>query len=289
MFQNKYNYYTEIIENFLQTLPWNSQDLLSKSMAYTLMAGGKRVRPVLALASAELVGGDPEVIIPCACGLEMIHTYSLIHDDLPCMDNDDYRRGRLTNHKIFGEATALLAGDGLLTYGFQLLASDIAVPVERQLRVIRETAHAAGWQGMVQGQVLDTCGEKENLTTEQISNIHNLKTGALLTASVRLGAILGGGLPEEIEQLSAFAAALGLAFQIKDDILDIEGSEDVLGKPVGSDLKLQKSTYPSILGIDGAKRHLKEKIIEAKDALKKFDNKADFLINLADYIEHRNN
>lgn len=288
MFKNKYSYYTDLIENYLKSLPWEDKDILSKSMSYTLMAGGKRIRPVLSLASAEIVGGNPETIIPCACGLEMIHTYSLVHDDLPCMDNDDYRRGRLTNHKVFGEATALLAGDGLLTYGFQLLASDMPIPAERQLRIIRETAQAAGWQGMVRGQVLDTFGEKKDLSVDQISNIHNLKTGALLSASVRLGAILGGGTETEIQQLTVYSAALGLAFQIKDDILDIEGNEDVIGKPVGSDLKLQKSTYPAILGMEGAKIHLKEKIIEAKEALQQYGNKAEFLMSLADYIEARN-
>lgn len=273
MFQNKYSYFTGLIEDFLQKLPWKANDVLSESMAYTLMAGGKRVRPVLALAAAEIVGGAPEVVIPCACGLEMIHTYSLIHDDLPALDNDDYRRGRPTNHKVFGEATALLAGDGLLTYGFQLLASDVPVPLERQIKVIRETAEAVGWQGMVRGQVLDTLGEKGELSVSQITNIHHLKTGALLTASVRLGAILGGGLEEEIRQLSIYAAALGLAFQIKDDILDIEGTEDALGKPVGSDLKLQKSTYPSILGMDGAKIQLKQKSLKRRLRLKNLRKK----------------
>lgn len=287
MFKNKYRYYTGLIENYLKNLPWDDKDILSKSMSYTLMAGGKRIRPVLSLASAEIVGSNPETIIPCACGLEMIHTYSLVHDDLPCMDNDDYRRGRLTNHKVFGEATALLAGDGLLTYGFELLAADTEIPVDRQIRVIRETAQAAGWQGMVRGQILDTFGEKEKLNADQISKIHNLKTGALITASARLGAILGGGTEADIQQLTLYSAAVGLAFQIKDDILDIEGNEDVIGKPVGSDIKLQKSTYPSIMGMDGAKIHLKEKITEAKEALHQYGNKAEFLICLADYIETR--
>lgn len=286
MFKQKYSYYCSIIEQFINKLPFDDS-LLSRSMAYSLLGGGKRVRPVLALACAETVGGNPEVIVSAASALELIHTYSLIHDDLPCMDNDDYRRGKPSNHKIFGEATALLAGDALLTYGFELLAEPLPVPPEKQLWVIKETAQAVGWKGMVGGQVLDTIGEIHDLNLSEIENIHKLKTGALLQAAARLGAILGGGSKEEIEDLSNYALYLGLAFQIKDDILDVEGDSKVLGKPVGSDQRRNKSTYPSLLGVGGAKECLVKTVEMANNCLTKFGDKALFLSELADYVANR--
>lgn len=286
MFRTLLESYVEKIETILESIPWN-EETMGQSMRYSLMGGGKRIRPVLALAAAQTVGGNVERILPAACALELIHTYSLIHDDLPAMDNDDYRRGRLANHKVFGEGKAILAGDGLLTYAFELLARPLPVPPERQLRVILEVAQAAGPEGMVGGQVLDLEAEGKTLTLEEIEQIHRLKTGAMLTVSARMGGILGGGTEKQIEALTRYAQALGLAFQIKDDILDVEGDSVILGKPAHSDLKQEKSTYPSLLGIDGAKEQLAAKVQEAHEVLSIFSNSVDFLHSLADYIAER--
>lgn len=286
MFKQQYNGYLELIEEYLANLPL-TEDLIGRSMRYSVVGGGKRVRPVLALACVEIVGGRPQDFVREATALELIHTYSLIHDDLPAMDDDDFRRGKLANHKAFDEATAILAGDALLTLAFELLSQPLPGLGEKQLRVIRETARAAGWQGMVGGQVLDTTGNGQPANLQDIENIHNLKTGALLKVSARLGAILGGGTEEEIEKLSQYASYLGLAFQIKDDILDVTGESARLGKPAGSDEKLAKATYPKLLGLDGAAQHLKKTIILAKEALASFGAKGQFLSSLADYISER--
>jgi len=286
LFQQQFKAYGELIESYLQGLPWPS-DALSQGMCYSLMSGGKRIRPVLALAATTAVGGEVRQILPAAAALEFIHTYSLIHDDLPAMDNDDYRRGRLANHKVFGEAHAILAGDALLTYAFELLAMPLPVPPEVQLRVIREVAQAAGPQGMVGGQVADLAGEGKTLTLAEVERIHQKKTGALLAVSARLGAILGGGTEQAIEALTCYAQALGLAFQIKDDILDVEGDSAVLGKPAGSDVRQGKSTYPALLGLDGAKEHLSRQVALAKDALAELGASASFLRDLADFVAAR--
>ncbi|MDR3602892.1 MAG: polyprenyl synthetase family protein [Desulfosporosinus sp.] len=275
-----------MIEQFLAQLAWD-KDILSQSMYYSLIGGGKRIRPVLALASAEAVGGNPEAILSAAVALEFIHTYSLIHDDLPAMDNDDYRRGRLSNHKVFGEAYAILAGDALLTYAFELLADPGLGQPERQLRLIREVAVAAGKVGMVGGQVADVAGEGKTLTLPDIEEIHKAKTGALLTISARLGGILAGGTAEQEQALTDYAQALGLAFQIKDDILDVVGDSETLGKLAGSDLRQGKSTYVSLLGLEGAGQELHVQILKAQSALKPFDEGAIFLSELANYIEQR--
>lgn len=275
------------VEGYLEKLPWE-KGLMGESMRYSLIGGGKRIRPVLALATAGAVGGEPEDILPAACALELIHTYSLIHDDLPAMDNDDYRRGRLANHKVFGEGNAILAGDALLTYAFELIAQPIpGIAPERQLRVIREVAQAAGPAGMVGGQVLDLEAEGKQLALPEIERIHKLKTGAMLIASARLGAILAGGTEEKIEALTRYAQAIGLAFQIKDDILDIEGDSETLGKPAHSDLRQEKSTYPSLLGLNGAKAELKTRTAEAHAALEIFADRGAFLHDLANYIAER--
>ena len=275
-----------MVEQFLAQLPWD-KDILNQSMYYSLVGGGKRIRPVLALASAEAVGGNPEEILPAAVSLELIHTYSLIHDDLPAMDNDDYRRGRLSNHKVYGEAQAILAGDALLTYAFEFLADPGLSQPERQLRIIREVAVAAGKVGMVGGQVADVAGEGKTLTLNEIEEIHKAKTGALLTVSARLGGILAGGTEEQVKALTDYAQALGLAFQIKDDILDVVGDSETLGKPAGSDLRQGKSTYVSLLGLEGAGRELHTQILKAQSALKLFNESAIFLSELANYIEQR--
>jgi len=287
MFKQQYEYYCQLIEEYLDQLPWD-QSLICKSMNYSLKAGGKRIRPVLALACIEVVGGQPLDFVKEAAALELIHTYSLIHDDLPAMDNDDFRRGQPSNHKMFGEATAILTGDALLTYAFELLAQPSLAPPEKQLRVIRETAQAAGWQGMVGGQVLDTLSQEQNYSLIDIENIHRKKTGALLVASARLGAILGGGTEDQIEKISDYAALIGLAFQIKDDILDISSEQAILGKPVGSDLKQGKKTYVSVLGLSKAEKHLEDTIAAAKRCLADFSDSAEFLSSLADYIAQRN-
>jgi geranylgeranyl diphosphate synthase type II len=286
MFRTSFEAYVEKIDVFLGELPWD-KDTLGQSMRYSLVGGGKRIRPVLALAAAEAVGGKAEQILPAASALELIHTYSLIHDDLPAMDNDDYRRGKLANHKVFGEGKAILAGDGLLTYAFELLAYPLPVPAQRQLRVIQEVAQAAGPDGMVLGQVMDLEAEGKTLNFEEIEQIHRHKTGAMLVVSARLGGILGGGTEVQIDALTRYAQAIGLAFQIKDDILDLEEDSATLGKPAQSDLKQEKSTYPSLLGMAGAKEQLAVKVQEAHEALSVFGMTVDFLHSLADYIADR--
>jgi geranylgeranyl diphosphate synthase type II len=287
LFKVKFQEYIDLVEAYLEQLPWNQDDFMCRTMHYSLAGGGKRVRPVLALAAAETVGSDPRRILSAAIGLEMIHTYSLIHDDLPAMDNDDYRRGRLSNHMVFGEGNAILAGDGLLTHAFEILTEPLPVPPEKQLRVIREVAAAAGYRGMVGGQADDLAGEGKALRLPEIERIHRRKTGALLTVSLRLGAILGGGTAAEIEALTAYAEHLGLAFQIKDDILDQEGDSAAMGKPSGSDLRRGKATYPSLMGLSGAKDYLREHIVQAQAALSVMPRPAPFLHEFADFIEQR--
>jgi len=286
VFEKTFQRYITMVEQFLTQLQWD-KDLLNQSMYYSLMGGGKRIRPVLALAAAEAVGGNLKIILPAAVSLEFVHTYSLIHDDLPAMDNDDYRRGRLSNHKVFGEAQAILAGDALLTYAFELLADPGLDQPAKQLRIIHEVAVAAGKAGMVGGQVADVAGEGRTLTLNEIKEIHKAKTGALLTVSARLGGILAGGTEEQVKALTEYAQALGLAFQIKDDILDVVGDSATLGKPVGSDLRQGKSTYVSLLGIEGAGREMHAQILKAQSALKPFNEGAVFLSELANYIEQR--
>lgn len=287
MFKQQYEKYQIAVENFLAELPWE-ENLISQAMKYSLLGGGKRIRPVLALASAELVGGNHQDLVREACAIELIHTYSLIHDDLPAMDNDDFRRGKPSNHKQFGEAAAILAGDALLTYAFELLTHSGHISAVRRLRVIKETAQAAGWQGMVGGQVMDTLDNGQEITLAGIEDIHRKKTGSLLRASARLGAILGGGNEKEIETISDYASHLGLAFQIQDDILDIVGESNILGKQAGSDQKLAKPTYPTLLGLEGARTYLAECTSKAKESVGIFGDKAEFLVSLADYVAGRN-
>ncbi|KGP74825.1 geranyl transferase [Desulfosporosinus sp. Tol-M] len=288
MFKVTFQRYLTMVEQYLAQL-LQDKDTLNQSMSYSLCGGGKRIRPVLALGSAEAVGGDVERVLPAAVALELIHTYSLIHDDLPAMDNDDYRRGRLSNHKVFGEANAILAGDALLTYAFELLADPGVGQPERQLRIIRAVAAAAGKDGMVGGQVADMAGEGKTLNLDEIEKIHTRKTGALIKASVQLGGILAGGTEQQVKALTDYAQALGLAFQIKDDILDVAGNSAILGngKSAGSDVRQGKATYVSLLGLKGAEHQLHAQILKAQAALKPLDEGAIFLSDLAYYIEHR--
>lgn len=229
---------------------------LKSSMLYSLKAGGKRLRPVLVLALLHAYGKNEEDGIPVGCAVEMIHTYSLIHDDLPCMDDDDLRRGKPTNHKVYGEATAVLAGDALLTESFRLITSQLSssVSADQKLRIVDELVKSAGALGMVGGQFDDMEAEQKQVSLTELESIHARKTGKLLTFSVAAGAMLAGALDDDIEKLREFSYHIGIAFQIRDDILDLEGSEEKIGKRVGSDTANEKSTYPSLLTLSGAKK-----------------------------------
>jgi geranylgeranyl diphosphate synthase type II len=261
---------------------------LHKSMRYSTFAGGKRLRPILLLAACEAVGGEINTALPAACAMEMIHTYSLIHDDLPAMDNDDFRRGSPTNHKVFGDAVAILAGDALLTQAFIILSSPFFasnVPPDRILAVIHEIASAAGSRGMVGGQVVDMESEgKKDLDLPTVQYIHTHKTGALIKASVKIGAILGGADERELSSITRFGEVIGLAFQIADDILDIEGTTEEIGKDAGSDQARGKATYPSVIGIEESRRRALELLDMAIESLESFDEKADPLREIAKFI-----
>ena len=260
-----------------------------ESMRYSLMAGGKRLRPILCLATCEMVGGTLEMAMPTACALEMIHTMSLIHDDLPAMDNDDYRRGKLTNHKVYGDDIAILAGDGLLAYAFEHLAAQTQnVPAERTLQVVVQLAQAVGAAGLVGGQAVDLESEgKPDVTLETLSYIHRHKTGALLEACVISGAILAGVSDADRQPLSRYAQDIGLAFQIVDDVLDITATSAELGKSAGKDLQAQKATYPSFWGIEESKRQANQLVANAKAQLAPYGDRAQPLLAIADYITAR--
>ncbi|MBN1625391.1 MAG: polyprenyl synthetase family protein [Deltaproteobacteria bacterium] len=263
---------------------------LIEAMNYSLFAGGKRLRPILCISGAEAVGGDAEKVLPAACALEMIHTYSLIHDDLPAMDNDDLRRGKPTSHKTFGEAIAILAGDGLLTEAFAILArlelsgTGAADVIKKIIGLI---ATASGWQGMVGGQAMDILSEGKDIDSSIMGYIHSHKTGALITASVTSGAILGGCSQEHLNDITIYGQKIGLAFQIADDILDIEGNAEEMGKGTGGDSKKGKNTFPSVYGLNESKKILSESIDYAIEALGRFDTRADPLRHIARYISER--
>ncbi len=264
--------------------------ILHEAMRYSVFAGGKRLRPVLFLVSAEVVGGSSETLLPAACALELIHTYSLIHDDLPAMDNDDFRRGKPTSHKVFGEAVAILAGDALLTLAFGLITecgSGGNISPGVIVEVTKEVAWAAGSQGMIGGQAVDIESENKPIQRSVLKYIHSHKTGALFRASVRCGAIMGGGSATEIMKLTEYAENLGLAFQITDDILDVVGDPEKLGKTVGSDERKKKSTYPAVYGLPESERLAKEAVDKALTALDEFGEEADILRFIADYVLSR--
>jgi geranylgeranyl diphosphate synthase type II len=264
-------------------------DTIYEAMRYSLLAGGKRLRPILCLAACELMGGEAAQAMPTACALEMIHTMSLIHDDLPAMDNDDYRRGKLTNHKVYGEDVAILAGDALLTYAFEYIARQTqAVPATQVLRVVADLARAVGAEGLVGGQIVDLASEGDpNVTVDTLNYIHTHKTGALLEVSVTSGAVLAGASEDQIATLSGYARRIGLAFQIVDDVLDITATSEELGKSAGKDLQAEKATYPSFWGIDESRRQAQQLIDEAKAAVQPLGAGADPLLALADYIVAR--
>jgi geranylgeranyl diphosphate synthase type II len=273
------------LESILET-PGRSDRIL-EAMKYSLMAGGKRIRSILCMAAAETAGGDAESAMPAACALEMIHTYSLIHDDLPAMDNDVLRRGKPTCHMAFDEATAILAGDALLTLAFQTLSSielSSADQAATWLRVIELFSRAAGYCGMIQGQMIDIASEGSRLTLAELKSMHRLKTGALIEASLCSGAVLGGLNSNRIKMLENYARNIGLAFQVADDILNVEGDPEMMGKAVGTDKLRSKATYPSLLGLQESKKFAKELVKNALQALESFDIKAEPLRAIANYI-----
>lgn len=257
---------------------------LMRAMEYSLMAGGKRLRPILLIAAADAINGAGEKFITVADALELIHTYSLIHDDLPAMDDDDYRRGKLTNHKVFGEATAILAGDALLTLAFEVVLRQEDVPPEILLSVLNEISIAAGAAGMVGGQAIDLRSEGVQIDLATLKLMHMGKTGALFKAAIRSGAILAQADSDKLNALTRYAEAFGLAFQITDDILDVTGDAKLLGKSTGSDAKKHKATYVSLTSLDEAKRLAQAAVDEALNSLTDFGNEADFLRELVQYL-----
>ncbi|MCX5850155.1 MAG: polyprenyl synthetase family protein [Deltaproteobacteria bacterium] len=260
-----------------------------KAVHYSVFNGGKRIRPILCLAAAEAVGGDLAPAMPIACALELIHTYSLIHDDLPSMDDDDFRRGQPTCHKVFGENIAILAGDALLTEAFVLLsrAEKVRLSAERRLAVVQEIANAAGICGMVGGQALDVLSEKSEPNENTLREIHRRKTGAIIVAAVKSGAIIFNAGKDKIQALAEYGINVGLAFQIADDILNVEGDRELMGKETGSDAARNKLTYPSLLGMGKAKEKLAKYIDAAVASLSGFDERAMPLIVIARYIMER--
>ncbi|MFW6147500.1 MAG: polyprenyl synthetase family protein [Thermodesulfobacteriota bacterium] len=260
------------------------------SMNYSLFAGGKRLRPILCIAGAEALGGSADAVLPLACTLELIHTYSLIHDDLPAMDDDDFRRGKPTNHKVFGEAVAILGGDGLLTLAFHLMVQhglENNIDKVLLLRVIELISNAAGYKGMVGGQTVDISYEAKEADPAVVEYIHRHKTGALIAAAVTAGAILAGSNENQEKAINRYGQQIGLAFQIADDVLNIEGDEDMMGKGIGSDHARGKITYPSVFGITQSKRTQEQLVDSAIGCLEEFDERADPLREIARYIIKR--
>lgn len=282
----------EIIERALdESLPIDTPTKIYEAMRYSLLAGGKRLRPILCIATAELLGQNQDFVMATACALEMIHTMSLIHDDLPAMDNDDYRRGRLTNHKVYGEDIAILAGDGLLAYAFEYVAKNSqGIPPERIVKVLAILGNAVGASGLVGGQVLDLeCEGKSDVSAETLTSIHRRKTGALLEACVASGAVLAGAETDELQRLSVYAQNIGLAFQIVDDILDVTATSEELGKTAGKDISAQKATYPKLWGLEASRQKAEELIHEAVNQLTIYGDKATPLKAIAQYIINRKN
>ncbi|GGE53886.1 polyprenyl synthetase family protein [Priestia taiwanensis] len=283
----------QLIEQQLHTYVGvlESPTVLKESMEYSLQAGGKRIRPLLLFATLDAFSKDIERGLPVACALEMIHTYSLIHDDLPCMDDDDLRRGKPTNHKVFGEDIATLAGDALLTYAFQVIATmnHKEVTSEQKVALLAELATSAGAEGMIAGQVADMQAEGKELKKEELEYIHRNKTGKLLVFPVVAGAILAGATQKEIATLKEFSELLGLAFQIKDDILDVEGTEEQIGKRVGSDETNEKSTYVSLHSLAGAKEILATTLVKAKESLNSLQVDARYLYDICELVGNREN
>ena len=262
---------------------------IHRAMRYSIFAGGKRLRPILVLAAADVVGGKHDDALPLACAVECIHTYSLIHDDLPCMDNDDFRRGKPTSHKVFGEGMAVLAGDALLTIAFEMAASVKSWPRYSHAAVIKELAFAAGSQALVAGQVADMESEGKQINLAQLRYIHENKTAALIASSLRFGAMSANATPAQLKSISEFGQSLGLAFQIIDDILDVTQTTEQLGKSAGKDIKAQKATYPAMIGLERSQKQADLLTKKALAALKPFGKKAEPLLAIADYMLARKN
>lgn len=277
--------FQEEMDNYLRLL--NIPTRLKESMLYSVQAGGKKLRPILLIASYEVYNQNINKTFSTAVALEMIHTYSLIHDDLPAMDNDDYRRGKLTNHKVFDEATAILAGDALLTYSFEVISADPHLSDTEKVEIIKFLSCASGPKGMVGGQILDMEAENNPVTLSELENIHRLKTGELLKFAIYIGAYLGNATKKQLDHLNEFAYYLGLIFQVQDDILDVTGDPNKLGKPLGSDEDNQKSTYPKLLGTEGASKHKQQYVLKAKEALQRANATDSYLMALTDYFSQR--
>ena len=292
-FKEKLKQYQELInrelEKHIETKKC-PEEMLNRSMEYSLMAGGKRIRPVLVIATYQIFKEDIQECMPFAVAIEMVHNFSLIHDDLPGIDNDDFRHGKPTNHKQFNEATAILAGDGLLNNAYKVISKSLENSkkdeLTKKIKVFQEFSNAVN--KMIIGEFVDTEVEGQQISEETLEYIHKNKTGALLTLCVRMGAILAEASQEDLDRLTSYAEKIGLAFQIKDDILSEEGDEKVLGKPVGNDKILEKCTYVSKYGLEGAKKKLEELTKDAIEELKVYNEKAEFLIELAQYIKERN-
>ena len=281
--------YIETLLNKYMPKEEGYQKTIIEAMNYSLKAGGKRLRPILTLESCKIVGGNEEDAIPFAMAIEMIHTYSLIHDDLPALDNDDLRRGKPTNHKVFGEGMATLAGDALLNYAFELMLSSSIDKEDsnKYLKAINEVAKHAGIYGMIGGQVVDVESENKIIDRDKLDFIHLNKTAAMIVGCMRAGAIIGGASEEELEKVTKYGRNIGLSFQIVDDILDITGDEEKLGKPIGSDLENHKSTYPSLLGLEKSREIARQLIEEGKSSIDGLSSDIDFLNQLGDYIISR--
>lgn len=281
--------YTEMINSALERYLPDSDDIVSRAMRYSVGNGGKRIRPALVLEFCRVCGGDIESALPLACAVEMIHSYSLIHDDLPCMDDDDFRRGKSSCHIAFGEEYALLAGDALLTLAFET-AAGAPIPAQSVVSAVSALSKAAGWAGMVGGQVLDLQNEgRDDVTVSDLENTDKLKTGELIRASCELGCIAAGAGEKEYKAARDYAAGIGLAFQIIDDILDVTGDESALGKPIGSDESNDKQTYVSLLGIDKSKEAAQRLTQSAKSALAAIDADTSALEDFADSLIKREN
>lgn len=291
-FKSSLKYRVDYIEKLLKEyMPEEKgyQKTIFEAMNYSLKAGGKRLRPILTLEACRIVGGNEEDAIPFAIAIEMIHTYSLIHDDLPALDNDDLRRGRPTNHKVYGDAMAILAGDGLLNYAFEImLKSSIGKEnPAKYLNAINEIAKSSGVYGMIGGQVVDIESEDKKIEMEKLDFIHLNKTAAIIVGCMRAGAIIGDATEEQLENITKYATNIGLSFQIADDILDITGDESKLGKKVGSDIDNNKSTYPSLIGLEKSKEIANDLINEAKTRISNIKGDIEFLNDLAEYIVAR--
>lgn len=281
--------YIETLLNEYMPKEEGYQQTIMKAMNYSLKAGGKRLRPILTLESCKIVGGKEEDAIPFAMAIEMIHTYSLIHDDLPALDNDNLRRGKPTNHKVFGDGMATLAGDALLNYAFEVMLSSSINKKDsnKYLKAINEVAKHAGIYGMIGGQVVDVESENKIIDKDKLDFIHLNKTAAMIVGCMRAGAIIGGATEEELEKVTKYGKNIGLSFQIVDDILDITGDEEKLGKPIGSDIENHKSTYPSLLGLEKSREIARQLIEEGKSSIDGLSSEIDFLNQLGDYIISR--